>query len=163
MKYGRRRRSAGFTKAGNLDPGKLEMPASRALDLQYRHAWEKAAGPEIVSRLRFVRVFRRTLELACVESHWSGPVRSILPLVAARFAELAPAARIMKFRIVSRESPGPSHRIEEGPIAAAGSHSPPGSNRPSATENGAAERSTSDIQEVARKYLRSHAENGEAS
>jgi hypothetical protein len=153
MKYGRRRRSAGLIKAGSLDPGKLEMPASRALDLQYRHAWEKAAGPEIISRLRFVRVFRRTLELACVESHWSGPVRSILPLVAARFAELAPAARIMKFRIVSRDSSGPSHRIEEGPIAAAGSHSPAVSNRSSATERGAAEKSTPNIEEVARKYL----------
>jgi hypothetical protein len=161
MKYGRRRRSAGFTKVGSVEPHKLEMPASRALDLQYQHAWERAAGPEIVSRLQFVRVFRRTLEIACVESHWSGPLRSILPLVAGRFAALVPGATIQKYCVFSDQSCGPARRIDEGPVATdRGSVLPEPKHRAS-SEDDSDERPTPDVESVARKYLVRHSgDNG---
>ncbi len=132
------------------------MPKSRAKELQCRHAWEKAAGGEIASRLRFLRMSGRTVVLGCEEADWSHSVRSLLPRAAARFASRIGGGRIRRFRVVALEENGTFRTVEEGRIEQREPVPPAGSGPAGKGRILSASPSVADIREVAARYLARH-------
>lgn len=92
------RRGTGFSRLGSIPAERLGLPAKRSRQLAEAAAWARAAGAALAARCR-VSVVRGILEVEVEDARWREVVRLHLPTLAARFARLAPTARVRKARL----------------------------------------------------------------